>query len=209
MLYRLIDLFNGAVVPLLAVLLYCCAVKKAGFGRTARIVLFTLYLAGVFDLVGIPYARTAAWNPILNPIPFSDLFREDFSFWSIFQFAANIALFVPFGIFLPWIWKSFRRLLPTLLAGALLSCCIEFAQLFSARVSAVDDLLMNAAGTLIGYLLIAVLSKRRWKTEDAETKATERRERIELVTVTCLVLLSTLFVKYTIGELVYGLPLFQ
>ena len=206
MLYYLIDLLSGAIVPLAAVLIIFGIVKKAGAKKTILIALFTLYLAEMFDIVGVPYAQVLKWNPILNPVPFSDLFKEGFSFWAVFQFAANIALFVPFGVLLPAIWKSFRRLSQTAISGALLSICIELSQLFSHRVTALDDLLMNTLGALLGYLLIAAFSKKRWK-KDAPEAGIGGRDRAELLVVTGLSLVSVILFKYAISSYVYGLPM--
>lgn len=208
MLYFLIDLFTGALVPLIVVLIIFALAKKAGAGKTVLVALFTLYLAELFDIVGIPYIQLLTWNPILNWIPFSDLLKERFSFWAVFQFAANIALFVPFGILLPAIWRSFRRLAATVSAGALLSVCIELAQLCSARVTAVDDLLMNTLGTVIGYLIVSAAAKKRWRAAPAEA-GTAGRDRRELLLITGLVLVSVVFVKYAVGSYIYSLPLFR
>ena len=205
----IIDLFTGAIAPLVAVLVIFGTVKKTGAAKTLLIVLFTLYLAEMLDLVGVNYAQFWKWNPTVNLIPFSDLIKEHFSFGAIFQFAANIILFIPFGIFLPLIWKSFRNLPSTLLAGGLLSLCIELAQLFSSRVCAVDDLLMNSIGTLLGYLIISGLRKTRWRPNGAEAKADMRRDCAELLTITALVLFSVIFIKYAIGNCIYSLEIFR
>lgn len=209
MLYSFIDLFSGAIVPFIVILLVFGIIKKAGIRKIILIVLFMLYLAKMVDKVGIPYIQVLSWNPIFNIIPFSDLFQEGLSFWVIFQFVANIVLFIPLGIFLPVIWKSFRQFHATVIAGALMSICIEFSQLFSARVTATDDLLMNTLGTVIGYLIIAGLLKKRWKKNDRDTGETSKRDRIESLLVVGAVFLSAIFVKYTIGGFIYSLPLFQ
>ena len=66
--------------------------------RTKKIALstmFALYLTIMLDVVGILYAQNLHWNPIFNFVPFSDAFKEGLTFRVIFQFTANIAMFVP------------------------------------------------------------------------------------------------------------------
>ena len=81
----------------------------------------------------------------INLIPFS---REmDISY------PANVLLFLPFGWLVPRLWKKWdktRRVAPAALAFSFL---IEASQLLNARFSDVDDLIINTAGALLGYLL--------------------------------------------------------
>lgn len=168
MLFSIIDLFSGAIIPLIVLAVFCL-LKRVEMKKIICVVLFILYFSAVLDIVGIPYAQSWTWKPIINLLPFSDLPKEAFSFWSVFQFAANMVLFIPFGMFLPAIWKRFRSFWATVATGFLTSVCIETAQLFSFRVTAVDDLLMNTLGTAIGYMIIAALSKKSWKKHAAAT----------------------------------------
>ena len=62
----------------------------------------------------------------------------------------NTLLFAPYGFFLPLLWRRFRQ--PFRIAGMclLLTCGIEFTQLFIQRMVDVDDLLLNFAGSMSG-----------------------------------------------------------
>lgn len=67
----------------------------------------------------------------------------------------NIFLFEPLGLTLsnalPGKLPVWSRVLVTLLAGALLSCLVEWTQYhFSLGVAEVDDVLCNTLGTLLG-----------------------------------------------------------
>ncbi|MDD3244069.1 MAG: VanZ family protein [Eubacteriales bacterium] len=209
MLFRLIDILNGAIVPLIAIPIIFGGIKRDGAKKMILVALFTLYLATVFDIVGMPYVQVLSMNPAINLIPFSDLFKEQFSPQAIFQFAANIVLFIPFGIFLPAIWKGFRSFRSTAIAGALLSLCIELCQLFSSRVVATDDLLMNTLGAMIGYgIIAAIMVKKHRKSEDAETATPFKHDGVELLIVVGLVLVCVIFIKYPIAGIIYSLPLF-
>lgn len=212
MLLRFVDILNGAIVPLLIVLIVFGVMKKAGGRKTLRVALFTLYLAAVLDVVGVPSIQVWSVNPSFAPtfnlIPFSDLFKEHFSPNAVFQFAANIVLFIPFGLFLPWIWGGFRTFCPTAIAGALMSFCLEFSQLFSLRVVAADDLLMNTLGAMIGYCVMDKLLKKHGKKSDTVSGVSLKHDSAELLIVVGSVFVSTVFIKYPIAEIVYRLPIF-
>jgi glycopeptide antibiotics resistance protein len=91
----------------------------------------------------------------INLVPFSTI-----SFYlsgkvngliSFYNLAANIALFIPFGIFLKMKERSIYQLLyiPFLVISS-----IELFQFFTARGSLdIDDLILNVLGFFIGYLV--------------------------------------------------------
>ena len=66
------------------------------------------------------------------------------------QLLGNTLLFLPWGFFLPLLWKRFRRFFP--IAGMCLglTCFIESTQLFIGRTVDVDDLLLNFCGSMVG-----------------------------------------------------------
>jgi|SRR5919108_3507811 glycopeptide antibiotics resistance protein len=73
------------------------------------------------------------------------------------QIAGNIAMFVPFGLLLPLLWRDVR-IRRVLLAAALASIAIEGSQFlissaigFSYKMTDVDDVLLNSLGAVIGY----------------------------------------------------------
>lgn len=85
-------------------------------------------------------------------------------YWLVFytaEFAANILLFVPFGVLFPIALGkvSTRVLRLTVLAGLVLSIAIELAQLMiPGRVSSIMDLIANTLGALAGVLLVSAVS---------------------------------------------------
>lgn len=62
----------------------------------------------------------------------------------------NILLFIPYGFFLPLLWKRYRHPLRLSLMCLLLPISIEMCQLFIQRMTDVDDVLLNFAGGMIG-----------------------------------------------------------
>ncbi|MDO5780115.1 MAG: VanZ family protein [Clostridium sp.] len=123
--------------------------------------LFMLYLViSLKDIVGFPalsdlerriISGRAIFEPVLNFIPF----RSGVEISSIL----NIIFFIPFGFLLPTLWREFRKLLPTVVAGFLFSSIIEVGQLFTIRATDVDDLIMNTLGSIFGFIIFKIFSK--------------------------------------------------
>ena len=68
------------------------------------------------------------------------------------NFYGNIALFVPLGVLLAWLLRGrlATRVLYAWTLGAALSTSIELTQSTMARVSDVNDMILNSAGALLG-----------------------------------------------------------
>lgn len=80
----------------------------------------------------------------------------------------NIAMFVPIGVLLVWLWTSplIARIIMATAAGAGLSLMIELVQLTLSRVADIDDIILNGSGALLGALLatlvVVALRVLRW-----------------------------------------------
>ncbi|MGI6012135.1 MAG: VanZ family protein [Ruminococcus sp.] len=105
------------------------------------------------------------------------LFKEIGRFWTyreqlgmeavLLNLVGNIIGFLPFGFILPVISKRTRRFWITGLLGFLMSLFVECLQL-AGKVGCfdVDDLLLNTAGALSGYLFFLICNGiRRWYYE--------------------------------------------
>ena len=69
----------------------------------------------------------------------------------LYLFVGNLIWFVPLGLLLPVLTKARKS---TILWGLGLSLYIEVSQfIFGTGVSEVEDLILNTAGTGIGYLI--------------------------------------------------------
>lgn len=86
----------------------------------------------------------------------------------------NIAMFVPIGLLLVWLWTSplIARIIMATIAGAGLSLIIELTQLTLSRVADIDDVILNGSGALLGAVVAAVVVvlirivkwiRRRWR----------------------------------------------
>ncbi|MFF8594746.1 VanZ family protein [Streptomyces sp. NPDC015220] len=72
------------------------------------------------------------------------------------QIGGNLLLGVPFGVLVPVVAPRARGLLRVLLLTATVMLLVEFAQgaLITGRAFDVDDVILNTAGALVGYLLL-------------------------------------------------------
>jgi glycopeptide antibiotics resistance protein len=74
--------------------------------------------------------------------------------YTVFEFLANIALFVPFGLLLAAAWPRTNPWL-IILIGYATSATIELVQtLLPSRVPAISDVIANTLGTVIGCLAL-------------------------------------------------------
>ena len=115
-----------------------------------------------------------------NFIPFREIGRY-LRFWKqiglphvVLNLAGNIIGFMPFGFFVPLLFR-FHRDIPFILGiSFFFSAAIEFLQLISRVGSCdVDDVLLNTLGGLCGYALFIVLRdyrrRRKWQLEQDQT----------------------------------------
>ncbi|MEG1858988.1 MAG: VanZ family protein [Christensenellaceae bacterium] len=89
----------------------------------------------------------------------------------------NLLMFIPYGFLLPLLSKRLGSISKVLLSGFLFSLAIELSQLLNHRATDIDDLLMNTAGAVVGYLLYAWCSKKgtsvyvkKWRLPEEKMK---------------------------------------
>lgn len=71
--------------------------------------------------------------------------------------AGNAALLAPLGFLLPLFWRYFGRAKRTILFGFGVSLSIELIQIIAGGVTSVDDLILNTAGSAVGFALAKLL----------------------------------------------------
>lgn len=154
--------------------------REAGPYRERALLLLFMFLSGLLYLTLTPpeleyFFQTGRWvfppgipfQGGVNLIPLVESFRLfrfylDKGMWNaiLINFPGNIVMFLPVGFFAgllmdkPCWWKG------TFCAFAL-SLFIEVSQLFVARGTDVDDLILNTLGGLAGYGLF-LLARRLW-----------------------------------------------
>lgn len=89
---------------------------------------------------------------------------------AIINLAGNILAFIPLGLLVPIILRSFENIRRIFLLGVGTSLTIELIQ-FIFRVGAfdIDDILLNAAGAIVGYSFYRLLAKNIFYTHGTPT----------------------------------------
>ncbi|MGF9695793.1 VanZ family protein [Paenibacillus sp. MABNR03] len=78
----------------------------------------------------------------------------------------NIVLFIPLGIWIPWLFRKCRTGLRFTMAVTLLLLAVELTQLVT-RVGSfdVDDIILNTVGAWIGYAAFRLFIQTRTRSE--------------------------------------------
>lgn len=155
------DVIPAAVVLVPVFLILYATVYRRNLRKSILYCLFSLYLAAVFSLVGIPNVTYIRMGFNLNLIPLLGMADD------ITNSALNVLLFIPLGFQLPVLWRKFRVMRSTVLFGLGMSLTIELLQMLTYRATDINDLITNGFGTLLGYLLAAGLIKRSPRVRDA------------------------------------------
>lgn len=79
-------------------------------------------------------------------------------------------------------------------------------QLFSFRVTDIDDLLMNTLGAFLGYGLAWLLFRRSWLRPGAPDSV---NEWVQLAGTILIPVLVFIFIAPFVNQWVYGLPMFS
>ena len=153
--------------------------------------ILAFYLMMVFSAVGIPTIHSTHIDVSFNLIPLIDIVNSPVAY--IRNTILNILLFVPLGLLLPVMWKEYRSLRSMAITGLLLSLFIEILQIFTFRLTDVDDLITNTAGAVAGYCLSRrFLFKRSLKISKS---AKSGRGKQEAFIIFALVFLISFFLK--------------
>jgi glycopeptide antibiotics resistance protein len=153
---------TSLIIPLLAILAtYQFIMRKKD--KKSNTVTTPLHMAGacifcfalipILSVTNIPDFTRFQWSADINLIPFLHVATD----W--LQYAMNVVLFIPFGFLLPMLWADFAKKRQTVVCGFLFSMAVEFVQLFTGRVTDINDLLMNTIGTILGFYLFALVKR--------------------------------------------------
>lgn len=144
---------------------------------------FALYLAVLFYLLFFAegYGRTAGGEMRYNLHPGREILRflthvDTLGVRSVFlNVYGNLLGFLPFGLFLPLLHRTFRRFWRTTLTCMAFSGGVELAQLLARRGSCdIDDLILNTAGGMAGYVLFRLAGHARKRAGNTKTKRTKQ-----------------------------------
>ena len=152
-----------------------------------RRVALALVTAGYLALVAWVTLAPVSWHAlgyqatygVLTPSIWFD--RSTWTTGSLFEFSANVAMFVPVGVLFAMIAGP-RRWVGALVWALALTLAIEVAQIpLQDRISDPRDLLANAAGALGGILLAGVgwLVRAAWRAAAGPIDAPIGRQAAE------------------------------
>ncbi|WP_025719587.1 MULTISPECIES: VanZ family protein [Paenibacillus] len=137
--------------------------------RSVACVLLILYTALLIYWMFLGFGRTLRPGPpySYNIVPL-DTIRQywramhsfPFRVWGVNLFG-NIGVFIPFGVLLPIIWVSMRRIGRLLLTVVAALIILEVSQmLLGAGTMDVDDIILNVVGVCCGRVGYVFLRKR-------------------------------------------------
>lgn len=182
-----IEVFSSMVfiVPFVFILEYI-ALKQHSFSRLATVMIFACYLTAVFSITGIPTITSWYMNFSFNLIPLIDIVNSPLDY--IRNTILNIILFMPLGFLLPVMWKEYRSLRVVVWTGLSLSLLIELLQMFTFRLTDVDDLITNTAGTVLGYYISKLFSFRLpWRLSKKDEVHYNKYEPVIILAVSLLI----------------------
>lgn len=136
---------------------------------TAREMLAGSSVACILLLTLLPLGHRQA---TVSLVPFTDIRRTVTAGTHVAGFradvAANVVLFVPFGIFVPLAIQALNSAKRIVLLAAGFSIAIETLQFFLplSRTTSTDDVLLNTTGAVLGFLILRAL--RRSLPRDAQ-----------------------------------------
>ena len=104
----------------------------------------------------------------MNLKPFIYLFDYPSMREALLNLIGNVAMFIPLGIVWPAVFRKLDTHGKVIAAGVGVSLSIELLQLpFFDRASDIDDLILNSAGFIIGYLIFLAVKKLKHRKNPA------------------------------------------
>lgn len=194
-----IDIVSSAVflIPIL-IALQCIFFKQRSMQKKFLIIIFGIYLSAVFSATGMPAINSLKIDLSFNFVPLMDIFHSPVPYLK--NTILNIILFIPFGFLLPVIWEEYRAPKDVLLMGFGLSISIELLQIFTLRLTDIDDLITNTAGTMIGYYAAGFFAK-KLHTQLPEANAPHKYEPLFVMIITFVIMfLAQPFLSSAIWE---------
>lgn len=190
-----IDVFSAAIILVPAfILLNITLFHEKSRSRQLLYMLFALYLSAIFSATGIPSIASPTVDPSFNLIPVIDIVNSPFEYLK--NTLLNILLFVPLGFFLPLLWEEFQSLKCTVLCGFFLSLGIEILQIFTFRLTDIDDLITNTLGTLFGFFAAGLFLH----ITDGNFNKKDKKSEQELMLIIVLVFLVCFMVSPFISD---------
>jgi len=129
--------------------------EKFVFYREFLNLVFIIYVLLLYQLLTSTELNT---NGGLNLVPFTEIFRYKIeSSLFMYNVIGNILVFVPFGYFVSGYIKA-SRVSHILFISLVTSLTVELVQLQIGRSFDIDDIILNVAGSVLGFLIFIGLT---------------------------------------------------
>lgn len=129
--------------------------EKFVFYKEFLNLIFIIYVLLLYQLLTSTELNN---NGGLNIVPFTEIFRYEIgSPLFMYNVIGNIAIFIPFGYFVSGYVKA-SRVSHILLISFITSLTVELVQLQIGRSFDIDDIILNVAGSVIGFLFFIGLT---------------------------------------------------
>lgn len=163
--------------------------KRNKLFRVLEILLFAVYLAVLcyFLFIAERMGRTYSERVYhYNLMPLKEIirfwtYRHTLGFWSVMlNLVGNVAAFIPFGMFLPRLFRPCRRFVVTVVLAFEFSLCVEILQLvWKVGSFDVDDILLNTLGGVLGFFMyrIFVWVKGRAQRQDCSMEEKDEKKK--------------------------------
>lgn len=159
---------------------------------------FGFYLFLVIAAAGIGNTAAFSFPPEIILIPFRDLI------YAPKHFILNVVAFVPFGFFLPLLYKSYRNIKLIAVIGFLFSLCIELVQMFGWGATEIDDLIANMLGVCLGYLSYCLIKRGLHKGFGVPFQSNNINDTAELILLSASTFLIMALVQPLIGYSIFS-----
>lgn len=157
-MYFLQSIFAAALSSLVALLPLFLLIHFAyfrEFRRSAPCFLLSLYFAGIYYVTGLPTVLFTAFDPSFYLLPLVGILFD------LRNSVLNVILFLPLGFLASLLCEKFRSFHAVLKLGLICSLFIELAQVFTYRLSDINDLITNTLGAVLGYRIARKLLQKR------------------------------------------------
>ena len=196
--YLLSRTLSGYVfmVPVLIVYYLVLSVvsRKQHVAHIITAFIFSFYLFLVMAATGIGCTTVSSFSPEIILIPFRDIVMAPR------HFILNIVAFVPFGIFLPFLYKRCCKITIVALIGFLFSLCIELVQMLGWGVTEIDDLIANTVGVCLGYYSFCLIRTGLHKDFAEQFQAVNINDTFELFLLSACTFLIMALIQPMLGN---------
>ena len=144
----------STLIPMLPVFMILHFAYFRKTKRTACAMLLALYFAGLYYVTGLPTVQFTVFEPKFYLLPFIGILFD------IRNSILNVIAFLPLGFLVPLFCTKFRSFRSVLILGLGCALFLELAQMFTYRLSDINDLITKTMGALIGCRLVKPVLKK-------------------------------------------------